>query len=174
VAEVLQSTETPSSKCEPATPAGPIRLERRGDGRLHLLRAGRDAVVVTLARPFPWTAPGEYVVLLNEKHQEEALIRNLGELDADTQSVLRTALAEASFVLEITAVHAIKTEFELRNWRVTTRQGPYVFQTKTDEWPQEIGEGEFVIGDLDGNLFHIADLEALDRQSQKLLWPFID
>ena len=68
-----------------------------------------------------------------------------------------------SFVMDIERVDSIEEEFEIRNWRVVTRQGPRTFQTRRDEWPREMPHGGVFIRDVAGDLYRVADPEALDE-----------
>ena len=154
--------------------AGALRLEERQDGQVWLVRDGSEDVAVHVRRPFPWSAPDRYISLRGEEDAEVALVDHLDRLDDASRGVLERALAEVSFVLEIQAIESIETEFEIRNWKVRTRQGPYTFQTKHDEWPRTLAAGGLLLRDVEGNLFRIGELETLDDKSQELLWAFTD
>lgn len=151
-----------------------LKLETRANGRLWLIRAGHDDVAVRVVRPFPWTAPTEYLSLINDDDHEEALVRAVDELDPDSQVATLEALAPMAFVLEIEAVEHIETEFEIRLWTVRTKQGRYRFQIKHDDWPHPLAAGGFILRDIDANLFRIPPLEQLDETSRKLLWAYTD
>ena len=138
------ATENPAATSRARAHAGKpsrlgLRLERRIDGQLWA-RTGDREVRVKVRRCFPWTEPGRFVSLRDRRHEEVALVRDPGELDARSRAALEDALAAAGFVLEVTRIHAVEEEVEIRNWRVETRQGPRSFQTKRDDWPpQSVG-----------------------------------
>jgi hypothetical protein len=67
----------------------------------------------------------------------------------------------------------MEEEFELRRWRVRTRQGERSFQTRLDEWPRPTPGGGLLIRDLAGDLYHVPEVAALDEKSRRLLWAFI-
>ncbi len=150
------------------------RLSRMPDERIWCEGAGVDGCAVKVRRPFPWSNPNQYISLCDEKDREVFLIEDPDQLDAESRSVLDTALAEIGFVLEITALEAIDTEFEIRNWKVTTKQGPFVFQTKHEDWPIALETGGLLIRDIEGNLLAIRNPESLDEKSRKVLWAFLD
>jgi hypothetical protein len=152
----------------------PLKIQRREDGRLMAIRDGGEPVVVRARRCFPWVERGGYITLRDGDEKEVALIKRLDELDAESRLAVEAGLAESAFVLEVDRLEAIETEFEIRVWRVHTRQGPFVFQTKLDEWPRKTPQGGLLVRDVAGNLFHIANPRQLDRESQKLLWAYID
>jgi hypothetical protein len=57
---------------------------------------------------------------------------------------------------------------------VDTLQGPRSFQTKRDEWPQEMPNGGLLIRDVAGDLFFIRDVGGLDDESRKRLAWYVD
>jgi hypothetical protein len=148
-------------------------LSRRADGRLWL-RLAEDARPVVVRRCFPWTDPGRFISLRDDRNNELALIADPGELDAASRLVLEEALVEAGFVLEVTGVTAIEEEVEIRHWTVTTRQGPRAFQTRLDDWPHALSGGGLLIRDVAGDLYHVAAPERLDARSRELLWAYVD
>ncbi len=93
-------------------------------------------------------------------------------MDPAASETIEESLAEAGFLFEIRRVESIDCEYEIRNWKVTTRQGACTFQTELDDWPRELPDGGLLIKDVTGNLFHIPDPKALDAKSRKLLWAF--
>lgn len=166
----------PAAGPHPATGSHPavLRLERRADQQIWLVREGADDVAVRVRRPFPWSMPGRYFSLCDEKDNEVALIVDEDDLDPDSRRVLEEALQETRFLFEVEGIEAIETEFEIRNWKVRTRQGFCTFQTKHDEWPHPLPQGGFVLRGIEGNLFHIPDLDQMDEKSRKLMWDFTD
>ena len=156
----------------PAEP-GALIVEHRPDGRLWAIRAG-EARPVVVRRCFPWSEPARYLSLRDEDDREFALVRDPGDLDADSQQALGAAVVAAGFLFAVTRVLALDEEVELRHWRVETRQGPRSFQTRLDDWPRSMPRGGLLIRDVAGDLYHIADPARLDRRSRELLWAFVD
>ena len=112
--------------------------------------------------------------LRDADEDEVALVRDLGDLDPGSRKVLEDALVEAGFVLEVEAIESVEEEIEIRAFRVRTKQGVRTFQTHRDEWPREVPGGGLLIRDVVGDLYWVRDPSILDRQSRKLLWPFVD
>ena len=150
-----------------------LRLERRVDGRLWAARDGLRRPV-SVHRLFPWSSAGDHVSLRDGENQEFAFVAQSAWLGAASREVLDEALQMASFVLEVTKVLEVEEEIEIRVWRVETRQGPRVFQTRLDDWPRELPGGGILIRDVAGDLYHVPDPDALDRGSQETLWAFVD
>ena len=73
-----------------------------------------------------------------------------------------------------TRIHAVEDEVEIRYWRVETRQGPRSFQTRRDDWPRRLSDSSFLIRDVSGDLHHVRDTRALDRESREWLWAYVE
>ncbi len=156
-----------------AGPAGALTLERRADGRLWAVR-GEEERAVWVRRTFPWSEPERFLSLRDDDEEEFALVRDPAELDPASRRVLEEALVAAGFVFEIVRVAVIEEEVEIRHWRVETVQGARSFQTRLDDWPRLLPHGGLLIKDVAGDLYHLADVAALDKQSRALLWAFVD
>jgi len=152
---------------------GELILERRADGRVWAVRDGTERAV-WVRRCFPWSEPGRFLSLRDDEEEEFALVRDVAELAPASRRVLEEALVAAGFVFEVTRVVAIEEEIEIRHWRVETRQGPRTFQTRLDDWPRLLPHGGLLVRDVAGDLYHLADPQALDRKSRALLWAFVD
>ncbi len=163
---VLEHTRQPHQQSR-------LEIRRRQDGQLWATWDGRSARVV-LRRCFPWSEPGRYISLRTADRREFALVRDVADLDFVSRSYLEEALAEAGFVLLIERIDDIDEEVEIRTWRVLTKQGARRFQTRLDDWPRELPGGGLLIRDVAGDLYHIADVHALDTKSRELLWAFVD
>ena len=150
-----------------------IRVGKGSSGQLWV-KKGENQTEVKLVRCFPWTEPGRWISLRDEKEAEVALVQDVRALPEGEREILEEALAEAGFVIEIRSVLAHEEDFELRNWKVKTAQGPRTFQTRLDEWPRGVPGGGLLIRDVNGDLYLIPEAESLDPLSRKLLWAFID
>jgi len=150
-----------------------ITLERRPDGQLWAASNG-NARAVRVHRCFPWSEPGQYLSLRDTDNDEFVLVRSLDDLEPISRDVLKDAIAEAGFVLEIERITEVEEEIEIRIWKVETVQGPRSFQTRLDDWPLDVPGGGIVIRDVAGDLYHIADPGALDAKSRTWLWAFVD
>ena len=153
--------------------AGELCLERRADGRLWALRGDVERAV-WVRRCFPWSEPTHFLSLRDDEDREFALVRDPAELEPSSRRVLEEAMVAAGFVFEIIRVMVIQEEVEIRHWRVETRQGARSFQTRLDAWPRLLPHGGLLMRDVAGDLYHVADPGALDKQSWALLWAFVD
>ena len=148
-------------------------VERRRDGRLWVVDAN-GATPVELTRCFPWSAPGKYLSLRDEKGEERAFVPSTEQLDPASRATVEATLSRAGFVLDVTRIVSIEEDFELRLWIVETAQGQRRFQTPLDAFPRELEADALVIEDVFGDLYRIRDPGRLDPKSRKLLWAFTD
>ena len=150
-----------------------LTLERREDGQIWAAANG-DEAPVRVHRCFPWSEPGQFLSLRDTENEEFALVRSIDDLEPASRRVLEGAIAEAGFVLDIRSIEEVEEEIEIRSWKVETRQGPRTFQTRLDDWPMDVPGGGIVIRDVAGDLYHVADPDALDARSRTWLWAFVD
>jgi hypothetical protein len=131
-------------------------------------------VSVVVRRCFPWSEPAKFISLRDDQNVEIALVEDPVRLDAGSRLVLESALALAGFVFEVTQVHSLEEEIEIRDWKVETRQGSRTFQTRLDDWPRVLPGGGILIRDVAGDLYHVATRDGMDRKSRELLSVFVD
>ncbi|HYF49797.1 MAG TPA: DUF1854 domain-containing protein [Planctomycetota bacterium] len=166
-------TQRDSKRQTPVLAPSRLTMSRSETGQV-LAVLGAVKTPVRVCRCFPWSQPGQFISLRDEKENEVALIRDLNELDEDSRRVLEGALAEAGFMLEIERIESAEEIYEVRHWKVHTRQGYRTFQTKLDEWPREVPGGGYLLKDIAGDLFHIPSPETMDEKSQGILWALVD
>jgi len=142
-----------------------VRLVWRASG-LFAGMPGGEEIPARAQRCFPWSARGRYVSIRDFKENEVLFVRDLEDLDQGSREALENALAEASFVLDIERILDVEEEFEIRQWKVVTRQGPRIFQTKCDEWPREMPDGSILIRDVAGDLYRVRAVDGLDAKSR--------
>lgn len=159
-----------NSKLEKTTQ---LLLERRADGQLWAAMNGTWKPV-RVHRCFPWSEPHQFLSLRDDENHELAMVAHLNELDDGSRQALTASLLEAGFILRVTRISEVDEEVEIRTWKVDTQQGPRSFQTRLDDWPWEVPGGGIVIRDVAGDLYHVADPDAMDEESRKWLWAFVD
>ena len=152
-------------------PGPPPILRREADGRLLLARDGQN-IPVALRPCFPWSHPRNFLSVRDDKGNEAAVIQDLNDLDETSRQAVEAALETARFTFEILKIEEIERDFDLRVWKVLTRQGPRIFLLKLADWPYELDDGTLVITDLSGDSYRIPDPDALDKHSVKLLYPY--
>ena len=66
-------------------------------------------------------------------------------------------------------METVDDEFEVMAWQVETDRGPLEWQVKSTDDVVSLDNRRILIKDHAGGLFEIADLNALDPQSQRLV-----
>jgi hypothetical protein len=143
------------------------------DGQLLIHDQGQK-LAVKAVRCFPWSRAAEHISLRDDKNREVCFVDSVSGLDQASRSALQRALELGGFVIEVTRVLSVGEDYEIRLWKVETRQGPRSFQTALDNWPRSRPNGGHIIEDIAGDLFSIPELSSLDPQSQKLLGAYVD
>lgn len=151
----------------------PLQLASCGAGRLTAWHEGQDAVLVRPVKCFPLSEPRRYLSLRDDKNDEFAFISDPAALDASSAAALVEAITAGSFTFAVTAIEEIKTDFELRVWKVDTAAGPRQFQTALDAWPRNVDDGGYLVEDVFGDLYRFPPLDQLDRDSAKRLWSMV-
>jgi hypothetical protein len=157
-----------------ASAAIPFRLRRDDDGTVWFQRGDEKEIRVNLHLCFPWSAPGRYLSLRDENKNELALVEDPAMLDDASSAALKALADDTRFVFTINEIESADPDFELRVWKVTTKEGKRRFQTKLDDWPRPLPDGSLLIRDIAGDLYRVADPESLDPKSRRILWAFMD
>lgn len=151
-----------------------ISLQNSASGRITIQTSEGKWVPVNLSPCFPWSGEDRFISLRDDEGNEHALIESIEDLSPDNQKRIRDSLYTGQFTFEISKIHAIDRNFELRTWHVDTIHGSRHFQTMLDDFPQILENGTILITDLAGDIYEIKDRSTLDKASQKRLWAFID
>lgn len=93
-----------------------------------------------------------------------------GRLDADSRRAAREALDRRYSMPTITRIHSMTEEFGAIYCEVETDCGRRQFVGRgLRDAIEDLGEGELLIPDVDGNRYRVADWQALDPLSRRLL-----
>ena len=147
------------------SPAGRFECRPGGAGEF------QDAKV----RPcFPLSDPTHWFSIHDEEGHELGLVEAPSRLDGESRVALELALAAGGFLMRITRIESIESEHDIRTWEVDTEGGSRRFQTRMGSWPRKLDDGGVLVQDVAEDLYLIADVEALDDRSRKILWAFSD
>jgi hypothetical protein len=147
-----------------------VRVRRDPFQDLVLEIDGREHAQVQVRRGFPLSAAGHYLSLRDRQGQELGIVRDLRELDRQSQSVLAAELERVYFMPRIVRVLGIEERFHVPRWEVETDRGPRVFEIRTGRSDVRVlPDGRVLIRDADGNPYEIPDYRRLDAASQALI-----
>jgi len=164
----MNSTENDNAASGPAA-GGLVRLQRNAKGELLAWLAGRDAphVDVSVNRCFPWTLTDQYVSVRDGDGKEIILLRSLDGLPAATRDLIEQDLAEKFFVPKIGRIRSYKAEFDVVYISAETDRGDVTFQIRNRDDVRILSPRRALFRDVDGNIYEVEDLLALDRASQR-------
>lgn len=125
---------------------------------------------VQTTRCFPISSGDRFIALRENKGRELGIIRDVGELDSDSQQALRSELERSYFRPRITRIFSITEQYHVPRWDVETDRGPRVFELRSSRRDMRVlSAGRVLVRDVDGNLYEIPDHRQLDPQSRTII-----
>lgn len=150
-----------------------LRLYRAESGKLRLdVAEDRTYLDVKVVRAFPLSLPDAYLTFLDAGGGDKVIghIVNPEELDEGTRQAAREALGRHYFIPTITRIHSMREEFGAIYCDVETDRGRREFVARgIRDTLEELGGGELMIPDVDGNRYRVANWHAMDPHSRRLL-----
>lgn len=147
-----------------------VRVWRDEFRHLHVqVDADTEYVDVKPVPVFPVSEAADYVSFLDSKDKEVLLLRDPGQLDRESQEVLREELGRTYFVPRIVRIYEIEDTHGAARWEVETDRGYRMFDIRDREDVRVIRRSRVLLQDADGNRFEIEDIQALDERSRHLL-----
>lgn len=150
-------------------PGGLKKIERDGRGELKAYLEGRDEPVldVQVARCFPWSLQEGYVSIRNKEGKEIALLAGLDGLDPESRQIVEQELRDKIFVPKIRRITRYTAEFDVVYISAETDRGKVTFQIRNRDDVRVLSTRRALFRDVDGNVYEVEDVFALDRASQK-------
>lgn len=127
-----------------------------------------DELIVYRAFPFLYTA--QYISIRDAKGEELGIIRDLGELDAESSAELEKELQFRYFLPRVMRVDSVKHKTDLWLWELQTTLGPTRMAMRNlHEHMQFPGGNRIILTDINGKRCEITDWRSLDSHSRKQL-----
>jgi len=158
-----------------------VQFERRGD-TLSMTYTTADGLEryprVALRSCFPVSEMGHFLSVrdaADEQQPEIGIVEDWTALREADRAALAAELNMHYFVPRILKVHAIKEEFGFLYWTVETDKGAkqFVMSNNIVRKTREIGPEHWLLIDVNQARYEIADVQALDRPSKKLIKQFL-
>ena len=175
-------TENPTSPAQTSGPApidvgGPVWLDpqqvqfsRSPGGRLRLELPDRCWLHVTAMRAMPLSRGDEFISLHYDEDTEVGMLASLAALAPEQRKLVEDELAAHYYRPNIVGIRRIKDHMGTIDWDVDTDCGHVEFITRHPRHSaQRLGEGHYILTDLDNNRYEITDIEALDHRSRNLV-----
>jgi len=148
-----------------------VTLRRPEEGKkVELAVNGQRYEVGRMASAFPLSSSLEAVVFYDTDGEEIGLLKQVGQLDSDSQSILTVELEKSYFMPCINAVLSREEKLGVETWKVVTNKGERSFEVRDPRNSvRAIGRGRVIIHDVDSNRYDIRDWQKLDRKSVSLM-----
>lgn len=124
---------------------------------------------VSVHQMFPLSYPDSLITLCDKFGNEIGVLVEPSRLDEASRNVLHEELQMAYFIPEIQRIKLIKEEYGLTRWEVDTNRGPRTFEVRSRYDIRPMGQGRFIVRDMDSNRYDIPDINELDPVSRSLL-----
>lgn len=135
---------------------------------------GRRFENLEARRLFPLTGLHKYITLLDEEGVEQAVIRDLDTLMEESRTLVEHALGEYYLIPKITHVFEIKEQYGRLHFCVDTDSGCYSFDVRNAHADIKfLFDGRVLIKDSSDNRYDIPAVTVLDKQSQRVLNPYL-
>lgn len=148
-----------------------VRLFQDGSGRTRLTIADdRSYLDVHVVRAFPFSDPEHWIGFQDAFARSIGLIEDPGELDPASRDLTADLLRKHYFLPVIERVISLREEFGVVYVDIDTDAGRRQFvATGLRDAVVDLGDGELLISDVDGNRYRIVDWRKLDAASRRFL-----
>ena len=148
-----------------------LRLFRDDSSKLRLTVEGdRSYTDVKVVRAFPLSVPDGYVAFLDGKDKVIGMITSPATLDHGSQACVREELKHRYFTPTIQRFLSLREEYGAIYCTVETDHGPRDFVARgIRDTLEDLGNGQLLFSDVDGNRYRIEDWRRLDAKSRRML-----
>jgi len=148
-----------------------LHFFRHGDALRLTIAGDRTLLKVTVLRTFPLSDPSHFYSVRDSSNKELGLISDPSALDAEGRKLVERDLERRYLVPAVRKIVNAQERFGTVDWVMDTDRGQVKLTTRNlRENVQRPAPGRIIITDVDGNRFDIRDIEALDPESQRLLF----
>ncbi len=150
-------------------------IERDIHGQLMLMLAdGTCLHGIEVIRPFPISAPEEYISICNAEGHEVLRIDDLHLLPPQMSEMIRNELARQEFIPIVTSIEAVDAEADILRWRVMTDRGSTTFLMEdSDNDIRRLGLYRVMLVDTCGIHYLIPDMQQIDNSSRRILARYL-
>lgn len=149
-------------------------LARNQAGRLLLtLEDGRVYEGVVPVRAFPLQAPEQCVALMSLDGKEVAWVDEFSALPQDTRDLITQEIASREMMPIIERIVSVSTLSTPSTWEVVTDRGATKLILKGEEDIRRLTGSTLIITDSHGLRFMLPDMQALDKNSRRILDRFL-
>lgn len=151
-----------------------VKLSRNKNGFIVLELNGENKGRVKLTRAYPYGMPYSYIGVSDIEDEEIGIIKELSELDADSEATGKDELDKRYYCPEITEINSIKKKMGSFYFEVKIGNSEKNFTVKDiSRNIRTTQENEIMIFDVDGNRYIIPDFDKIKRKTRRLLEPYL-
>jgi hypothetical protein len=148
------------------------RIVRTGDTSVELsIYKGQTYTDLEPRYLFPLSGHNRYITLLDSNLKEQAIIRDLSQLDPDSRVAVEQCLAEFYIIPKITGIIDVSDKYGVHTWTCRTDHGIRKFRIKDRHTSIKLlYDGRVLVRDVNDNRYEIENLYKLDKRSQHMLY----
>ena len=125
-------------------------------------------------RLFPLSGKDKYVTLLDNQGIEQAVIRDLRSLPAESRRIIEDCLEEYYLIPKVHTIHNIEQKFGVVAIYADTDRGPAKIELRGNlQGLKLLYGGRVLMRDSNDNRYEIPDLNTLDKQSRQKIDCFL-
>jgi hypothetical protein len=153
-----------------AAGAKDVRLSRALDGSLILNVGGASFSCVQIVRAAPLSQRDRYICFLDSAGEEICMVRDLSEMSQEDRRLAEEELRMRYIITEIRRVISVRRELSTLYCETETNRGSkeLVLQS-SDENVRWLSDRHVILTDVYGSRFEVPDIQALDRESMRML-----
>ncbi|MEI7569520.1 MAG: DUF1854 domain-containing protein [Alcaligenaceae bacterium] len=149
-------------------------LSRNESGRLVLtLPNGQVHVGVVPVRAFPMHAPEQFLAFMSTEGKEVVWVDDLTRLPQETLALIAEEIASREMMPVIQRILSVSTLSTPSTWEIMTDRGATKLVLKGEEDIRRLSGSTLMITDSHGLRFMLPDMQALDKNSRRILDRFL-
>jgi hypothetical protein len=149
-------------------------LSRNESGRLVLtLPNGQVHVGVVPVRAFPMHAPEQFLAFMSTEGKEVVWVDDLTLLPQETLALIAEEIASREMMPVIQRIFTVSTLSTPSTWEIMTDRGATKLVLKGEEDIRRLSGSTLMITDSHGLRFMLPDMQALDKNSRRILDRFL-
>ena len=149
-------------------------LLRNQAGRLLLtLPDGSVHEGVVPVRAFPLQAPEQFVAFMSVEGKEVAWVDELSALPQDVRDLIAQEIGSREMMPTIERIISVSTLSTPSTWDIVTDRGATKLILKGEEDIRRLTNSTLIITDSHGLRFILPDMQALDKNSRRILDRFL-
>ena len=127
-----------------------------------------------LRRMFPVSGKYKYIAVLDSEGNEQAMIRDVENLDAQSREAVKSCLDEYYMMPRIIRFIEMSEKFQIWMWTAETDKGIAKFEIRNHLTAvKPLFDNRILIKDANDNRYEIPDVTKLDKKSRKMITPNI-